>query len=1229
MLENDSILESLVGMETGKIIKLDPKAKYGFIGTGKDCKKYVHFKFCTVVNASGKPLSLAVEMPVHFKLGEWNHDARNQSAARVIIGPKDAMATLETMKGSSQHSKLAKLKTSSDGRNKRKDYNSNMSSKTWSIGKVCPFNPNQQHVFLKVFGQTMDVFMHKDKVSRFALELEPGDQIEFIVAEETKANRKPNALKARFYSFKERPNSELALYLEELDSDILSSPNGQLAALELVPIQSLWERLSAGGANFDESYGLLLIRVVSQLLKKCKSHSSVALPMVETVLESRVMLELLIQDQGLDCTLWEFLKEAVVALPQIAMKIFLRVKQASRTQSASNHEQLLEFTEKACMRLNNMMGGGNDTKDWRILGPVLSDKEIFSSTPCSNDENLQKIKTDGGYSSADQYSETYYRLFRAETLALIQEAIRDYRTLTSTNHKPKSQSTLSIFQNVKLVGYEIDRSVSVILQFNQIGAGVRDWARTRRLMFGNLMCLSPDQEFRGENLIWATVSNRDEDLLKKNCIALELFQEFNTLSIAAIISLLLTCEGRTVMIESPTYFHPMGCVLQTFKDMDVESFQLVEQIVYAKSDTNGVTYLRQRSKTIAKLCDQLNLPLSRHENTFISEKKDTIEMSVEKEVVTALNKLEMNKSQLKAFLHAMTNPLTIIQGPPGCGKTFIGLMLAKVILKCELPTPVLVLTYKNHALDEFLKGMIKCGACGAGDIVRVGGGSQDPAMEDCNLTKLAREESHGRALNDRYYDLKREVTHLTEEFKVVSEELNRKSFLTLQMLISQLNTEQLVHLVCKAKWCNRAGGNLVHKVNKSSYVDKQWILGTALPFVDKHFGGIKPFADLCCSESTCLPVLDDRKGDAAFKTMCEHVRDVIWKATNIWLPDRTLMKKLQQLQEKFSLNCQSVPANEADKKTMVSKLANNEEELDDDEMEELFQDRITSRKPSFSGVRVRLNDTKESEIVFKHNDLPKNVAVPDITLLSQETLWDFDDINRFKFLHALISNQRDKVHQRFDEVLSQLNETLAHLKALKTNKNMVTARKRKVIGMTITGASLYSDLMQIVKPSVVIVEEAAEILETSLFAALNKDVEHLILIGDHKQLRPGVESYELVKHYSFDISMMERLIKCGFPYKSLDTQGRMRPEFSALLKDIYPNLKDNLALVRANKPLDCLQHSMYFWTHNHIESGMVPNDAEESKSKYNKAEAQMVVALVKFLIHSGVKKKKSLFSLHI
>lgn len=105
--------------------------------------------------------------------------------------------------------------------------------------------------------------------------------------------------------------------------------------------------------------------------------------------------------------------------------------------------------------------------------------------------------------------------------------------------------------------------------------------------------------------------------------------------------------------------------------------------------------------------------------------------------------------------------------------------------------------------------------------------------------------------------------------------------------------------------------------------------------------------------------------------------------------------------------------------------------------------------------------------------------------------------------------------------------------------------------MTTTGAAMHQAALRALKPRIVIVEEAAEVLEAHLLTSLTVACEHAILIGDHKQLRPNPAVYELAKKYKFDVSLFERLIKNQFPYRMLNNQHRMRPEISRTLMPFF------------------------------------------------------------------------------
>lgn len=67
----------------------------------------------------------------------------------------------------------------------------------------------------------------------------------------------------------------------------------------------------------------------------------------------------------------------------------------------------------------------------------------------------------------------------------------------------------------------------------------------------------------------------------------------------------------------------------------------------------------------------------------------------------------MNAAQYEAVRSALCLELCIVQGPPGTGKTFVGLKLVEMILHNRLTSaPILVVCYTNHALDQFLGGLL-------------------------------------------------------------------------------------------------------------------------------------------------------------------------------------------------------------------------------------------------------------------------------------------------------------------------------------------------------------------------------------------------------------------------------------------------------------------------------------------------------------------------------------------
>ena len=132
------------------------------------------------------------------------------------------------------------------------------------------------------------------------------------------------------------------------------------------------------------------------------------------------------------------------------------------------------------------------------------------------------------------------------------------------------------------------------------------------------------------------------------------------------------------------------------------------------------------------------------------------------------------------------------------------------------------------------------------------------------------------------------------------------------------------------------------------------------------------------------------------------------------------------------------------------------------------------------------------------------------------------------------------------------------------------------------------------------------------------------MIGDHKQLRPKAECYQLRKAsnkgFDLDISLFERLaaVDKTIQHQVLQCQHRMCPEISAIIRKVtYPTLED-ADTVKTRLPLRGIQGRGFFISHNELEAGE-DDEALPTHSHVNEFEIDMVIATLKYLMQQGYK----------
>ncbi len=170
-----------------------------------------------------------------------------------------------------------------------------------------------------------------------------------------------------------------------------------------------------------------------------------------------------------------------------------------------------------------------------------------------------------------------------------------------------------------------------------------------------------------------------------------------------------------------------------------------------------------------------------------------------------------------------------------------------------------------------------------------------------------------------------------------------------------------------------------------------------------------------------------------------------------------------------------------------------------------------------------------------------------------------------------------------------------------------------MVGMTTTGAARYQSVLHKVKPKIVIVEEAAEVLESHIVSALNAGTQHLILIGDHKQLRPKPNDYNLAQNYNLEISLFERLVINNFPHVTLNIQHRMRPEIAELVHPLIYDTLYNHEDVLKYSVINGVSKNMFFINHNHDEH------PTSDRSHANEFESKYLMALCMYLLKQRYK----------
>ncbi|KAL8901018.1 MAG: hypothetical protein Q9207_005411 [Kuettlingeria erythrocarpa] len=307
---------------------------------------------------------------------------------------------------------------------------------------------------------------------------------------------------------------------------------------------------------------------------------------------------------------------------------------------------------------------------------------------------------------------------------------------------------------------------------------------------------------------------------------------------------------------------------------------------------------------------------------------------------------------------------------------------------------------------------------------------------------------------------------------------------------------------------------------------------------------------------------------------------------------------------------------QADRRTMPEDFGFEYEEMDleFEQLKELeAEGKLSSEEETegLKGERIRFDEPFTGpEKAGKSNDYFES-------LLKVADLWQVAAGLR----GPLYLYMQQKVKKAMLEKMRALAKAYAkHSKDLKIGKweydtNFLQASN--IIGCTTTGLSKYRGLLDSLKPKIVLIEEAAETLEAYVTAACFTTLEHLILVGDHQQLRGHCNEKELEGNPFFlDVSMFERLVRNQVGFTQLTRQRRMHPEIRRALMPIYPKLEDHTDVLSREPVPGMGDVRTYLYSHEWHEAH------DDLMSKINRREAIMVVGFFNYLVNNGLKPKE-------
>ena len=463
--------------------------------------------------------------------------------------------------------------------------------------------------------------------------------------------------------------------------------------------------------------------------------------------------------------------------------------------------------------------GEKPPNDFRDMPICPETKEITTQERPFLRKNISK----GRYDNAEHYLDVQFRLLREDFLEPLREGIREI-VLNIPRHQRKQ--LMKNYRSVEIVGKEFTWSgITHQVQIDVSGLDTSRWAHSKRLLYGSFLCLSKDNF---KTMLFATVCVRDPKKVKRGRIDVRFIENQDVFGIES-----RNCVYQ--MVESPAYFEAYRYVLKGLQELDETTLPFQKYLVECSGEVDPPEYLRRDESE-----EPVYYNLGKALNMLYFPNTTPAVPVLKPEAWPSVEGLPLNKSQLEALKTAITTEFSVIQGPPGTGKTYVGAKIVRCLLDNRrawdprLASPMLMVCYTNHALDQFLEKVLEF--LPSRKIIRVGGRCKSDKLENCNLKKF----TYRYKLRGKRDEVDEKLLQNDKEMKMSKQQLAKADhqlleFEDVEQLISPAHLQQL----CNAKFPFK----VANESRTPSNTFKLWLCNNK---------------EMACNQTTKAPTLEKR-----------------------------------------------------------------------------------------------------------------------------------------------------------------------------------------------------------------------------------------------------------------------------------------------------------------------------------------------------------------------------------